>query len=143
MVPVILDLLSRSENDKAAERLKQVDHEYRSFVEDRLILKQGVLEKKRRAHYPVRKRMFLLTEGPRLIYVDPDKKEIKGEVPWSANMTTKFLNFKKFEIHTPNRTYDLLDTSGGAIDWCQCIDAVRDRYFPPVNHVKATPPSSQ
>ena len=75
------------------------------------------------------RRMFLLTEGPHLYYVDPDKKELKGEVPWAAEMKTKFQNFKKFEIQTPNRTYDLVDPSGGAIDWCQCLDVVRDRYF--------------
>ena len=66
-----------------------------------------------------------------MYYVDPEKKELKGEVPWSPEMRTKFQNFKKFEIQTPNRTYDLVDPTGGAIDWCQCLDAVRDRYFPP------------
>ena len=67
--------------------------------------------------------------GPHLFYVDPDKKELKGQVPWSANMATKYLSFKKFEIQTPNRTYDLLDPQGGAIDWCQCLDAVREKFF--------------
>jgi len=102
---------------------------YHKLVEGNLILKSGILEKKRRAHYPTRKRMFLLTEGPHLFYVDPDKKELKGQVPWSANMATKYLSFKKFEIQTPNRTYDLQDPQGGAIDWCQCLDAVKEKFF--------------
>ena len=61
--------------------------------------------------------------------MDPDKKELKGQVPWSANMATKYLSFKKFEIQTPNRTYDLQDPQGGAIDWCQCLDAVKEKFF--------------
>ena len=44
-------------------------------------------------------------------------------------MSTKYLSFKKFEIKTPNRTYDLLDPTGGAIDWCQCLDAVKEKFF--------------
>ena len=52
---MINDLLDLSEEDRAAERLKQADHEYRPFVEGNLILKTGILEKKRHAHYPTRR----------------------------------------------------------------------------------------
>ena len=29
-----------------------------------------------------RRRMFLLTEGPRFFYVDPQAMVLKGEIPW-------------------------------------------------------------
>ena len=44
------------------------------FVEGKLILKQGLLDKKKGLWS--RRRMFLLTEGPRLLYVDT--KEMVG-----------------------------------------------------------------
>ena len=53
--PIINDLLNLPEGDRAAERLKQADHEYRPFVEGNMILKTGLLEKKRHAHYPTRR----------------------------------------------------------------------------------------
>ena len=31
-----------------------------------------------------KKRMFLLIEGPRLVYIDPDKRVVKGEMKWSV-----------------------------------------------------------
>ena len=47
---------------------------YHKLVEGNLILKSGILEKKRRAHYPTRKRMFLLTEGDRGMMVGVGKQ---------------------------------------------------------------------
>ena len=52
---MIIELLNLAEGDRAVERSKQADHEYRSFVEGNLILKTGMLEKKRHAHYPTRR----------------------------------------------------------------------------------------
>jgi len=42
-------------------------------------LKQGVLEKKRGLSLKIR--YFLLTEAPRIIYVDAASMEVKGEIP--------------------------------------------------------------
>ena len=47
--------------------------------------------------------MFLLTEGPRLFYVDPREKVLKGEIPWSSDIRTEMKSFKIFFVHTPNR----------------------------------------
>ena len=52
---MINDLLDLAEEDRVTERQKQVDHEYRPFVQGNLILKTGLLEKKRHAHYPTRR----------------------------------------------------------------------------------------
>ena len=44
--------------------------------------------------------MLLLTEGPHLYYVDPVSMTLKGEIPWSDDITTEPKNFKIFFVHT-------------------------------------------
>lgn len=73
--------------------LQRQNNEYHKFVEGNLILKQGILDKKR-GLLSTKRRMFLLTEGPRLFYVDPKEKVLKGEIPWSADMKTEMKDFR-------------------------------------------------
>ncbi|KAK9871557.1 hypothetical protein WA026_012938 [Henosepilachna vigintioctopunctata] len=108
----------------------QKDDEYSKFVDGNLILKKGFLEKKKGTFGFSRKRMFLLTFGPHLYYVDPNSMSLRGEVPFSECMKTEAKNFKVFYIHTPNRTYYLEDTTGYALEWCKAIDEVIAHYFP-------------
>ncbi len=94
------------------ERRKRLDEQIRSnryhrFVEGNLILKQGILDKKKGLWS--RRRMFLLTEGPRLFYVDPDHMVLKGEIPWDESIRPEIRDFKIFFVHTPNRVYYLID----------------------------------
>ncbi|KIH67034.1 kinase domain protein, partial [Ancylostoma duodenale] len=69
-----------------------------SFVQDNLIIRSGFIDKKKGLFS--RRRMFLLTEGPHLFYVDPNTMELKGEVPWSPCMRTEVKNFRSFFVHT-------------------------------------------
>lgn len=101
---------------------------YNEFVEGNLILKQGLLDKKKGLF--ARRRMFLLTKGPHLYYVDPMTMTLKGEIPWSADLSTEAKNFKIFFIHTPNRKYYLEDPEGYALEWCKAINEVKAYYYP-------------
>ncbi|CAG9770588.1 unnamed protein product [Ceutorhynchus assimilis] len=108
--------------------LAQQANPYNVFVEGNLILKQGLIDK-RKGLFP-RRRMFLLTFGPHLYYVDPSNMNFKGEIPWSSDMRTETKNFKIFFVHTPNRKYYLEDPEGYALEWCKAIDQVKEHYFP-------------
>jgi len=114
--------------------LQRKNNEFHQFVEDKLILKQGILDKKKGLWS--RRRMFLLTEGPRLFYVDPKEKVLKGEIPWSADMKTEMRNFRIFFVHTPNRVYYLIDPSSYASKWCEAIESVRNFYFSSPAHAQ-------
>jgi len=120
--------IADQERTKLLEQ-QEKNNEFHKFVEGNLILKQGFLDKKKGLWS--RKRMFLLTEGPRLFYVDAREMVLKGEIPWSADMKTEMKNFKIFFIHTPNRIYYLIDNTSFASKWCEAIESVKNFYFPP------------
>lgn len=123
----------RKITDLSPEEIKQRLEEqktnlYNTFVGGNLILKQGLIDKKKGLF--ARRRMFLLTLGPRLYYVDPVTMILKGEIPWSEDLRTEAKNFKIFFVHTPNRKYYLEDPEGYALEWCKAIEDVKTYYFP-------------
>ncbi|VDN17981.1 unnamed protein product [Gongylonema pulchrum] len=103
------------------------EHKYHRFVEENLIIKSGFLEKKKGLFS--RRRMFLLTEGPNIYYVDPLSMELKGKIPFSRQLRVEAKNFRTFFVHTPSRTYYLFDPERNAVEWCNAIEAVREQYL--------------
>ncbi|KAL4703288.1 hypothetical protein ACJJTC_015420 [Scirpophaga incertulas] len=99
------------------------ENKWHQFVDGELILKQGYVDK-RKGLFP-RRRMLLLTTGPRMFYVDPTNMVLKGEIPWSPELRVEAKNFRIFLVHTPNRTYYLEDPESYALEWTRVIDEVR------------------
>ncbi|TSS23695.1 3-phosphoinositide-dependent protein kinase 1 [Bagarius yarrelli] len=97
------------------------------FVENNLILKMGPVDKRKGLF--ARRRQLLLTEGPHLYYVDPVNKVLKGEIPWSPKLRPEAKNFKTFFVHTPHRTYYLMDPNGNADKWCKKIQEVWGKIY--------------
>lgn len=62
----------------------------------------------KRRHLSSKKRQLILTDFPRLFYVDVDSKvqQIKGQVPWTKDMWAEAVDTNRFVVHTPNRDYD-------------------------------------
>ncbi|GAB1300653.1 3-phosphoinositide-dependent protein kinase 1 [Apodemus speciosus] len=120
--------LQFSEDEKRLLLEKQAGgNPWHQFVENNLILKMGPVDKRKGLF--ARRRQLLLTEGPHLYYVDPVNKVLKGEIPWSQELRPEAKNFKTFFVHTPNRTYYLMDPSGNAHKWCRKIQEVwRQQY---------------
>ncbi|XP_034483533.1 3-phosphoinositide-dependent protein kinase 1 isoform X2 [Drosophila innubila] len=98
----------------------QKTDKWHAFADDEVILKRGFVNKRKGLF--ARKRMLLLTTGPRLIYIDPVQMIKKGEIPWSPELRAEIKNFKIFFVHTPNRTYYLDDPEGFAIQWAEAIE---------------------
>ena len=82
---------------------EQKSDEWHTFAEGELILKKGFVNKRKGALYVPRKRMLLLTTGPKLIYIDPVQMVKKGEIPWSDKLRAEAKNFKMFFVHTVSR----------------------------------------
>ena len=85
-------------------------------------------------HLSVRRRQLVLSEcvdgSCRLIYLDPETNEIKGVIPWSAEVHAELLPRGQFRVHTPGRTYYLTDCSGDermAERWVRIISQLLSR----------------
>jgi len=102
-------------------------NKYHRFVEGNLIIREGILDKKK--GLLARRRMFLLTEGPRLYYVDPVKKVLKGQVPLTKEVKMEVRDPRIFFLHTPGRIYYLLDPQSEAQFWCEAVEDTITRYF--------------
>jgi 3-phosphoinositide dependent protein kinase-1 len=90
------------------------------FVNNELIVRTGLIDKRKGLFS--KRRQLILTDAPRLYYVDPVAMELKGEIPWSSSMRVEIKNFKIFFIHTPNRTYYLEDPTGNGKNWVDIIN---------------------
>ncbi|EFO25200.1 AGC/PDK1 protein kinase [Loa loa] len=107
--------------------IQRKEHKYHRFVEGNLIVKSGLLDKKKGLF--ARRRMFLLTEGPHIFYVDPISMELKGKIPFCRKLRVEAKNFRTFFVHTPSRTYYLFDPERNALEWCKAIEALREQYL--------------
>lgn len=81
-----------------AEKLQRLEQQktdkWHVFADGEVILKKGFVNKRKGLF--ARKRMLLLTTGPRLIYIDPVQMIKKGEIPWSPDLRAEYKNFKIF-----------------------------------------------
>jgi len=76
-----------------------------------------------------KKRQLILTSTPRLIYVDPDTMELKGEIPWTEEKTVKctVITNISFDIFcsVSGRSYHITDSGdAGAAMWVDLINAM-------------------
>lgn len=54
-----------------------------------------------------KRRQLILTDKPRMLYVDVDNDVVKGEIPWSTDLFPQFKNMKTFFVHTVRRPWVL------------------------------------
>jgi len=112
------------EDDMGAKKMQEEESEkWKKFLmEDEVILESGLVWK--RKGRSVKKRQLILTNKPRVIYIDTKKMVQKGEVPWSPNLRPEARNNTAWFIHTPKRTYILEDIPGKAQRWVDAINKV-------------------
>lgn len=100
---------------------------YHQFTKGHLILDQGILYKQRKLR--ARKRMFIMVENIKLLYVDPDTMDLKGIVKLSALTTFEVRNNKTFLIRTPGRDYVLNDPQEHSQEWAERVKRYWSLFF--------------
>lgn len=104
---LVLGILNISSEDRRRRLEAQArDNKWHQFVDGELILKQGLVDKRKGLF--ARRRMLLLTTGPRLFYVDPVSMVLKGEIPWSPELRVEAKNFRIFLIHTVSLKFSIV-----------------------------------
>lgn len=102
-----------------------------SLSQGEKVLVEGLVVKRTRNGLITRTRHLVLTDKPRLMYYDPVRLVLRGEIPFSKdpsklNVTLRS-DGKSFDIYTPERTYHLRDVMGSAARWASGINSMRDR----------------
>ena len=78
---------------------------------DETIVKMGNVRKYKGMFY--RTRILVLTDRARLLYVDPDKMELKGEIELSSSLEVVAKNDHSFSVKTKDKQY-VMDTQGAS-----------------------------
>lgn len=121
------DLIAEEEM-KRKRMIEEEGNKWKKFLEpDEVILETGLVWK--RKGRSIKKRQLILTNKPKMIYVDAKKMALKGEVPWSVHIRPEAKNNTAWFIHTPKRTYILEDIPGNAHRWIDAINKQLEIYI--------------
>jgi len=78
-----------------------------------------------------KRRQLILTDLPRLFYVDPESMELKGEIPWDATDPVKctILDDYRFDVLSTktSRIYHLTSIEVHSSHWVDLINAMLDK----------------
>lgn len=83
-----------------------------------------------------KRRQLILTDTPRLIYVDPETMEKKGEIPWTKEQPVSIVvvNNSAFDVFcaVTRRHYHFTDCDGaGSIMWQELVGAMLEKQKDP------------
>ena len=92
-----------------------------------IVLKKGYLDKKNPWFFTYNKRKVILDSTPKLVYIDPDKNIIKGEIILDKNFKITHINDNIFDIVSPKRSFRFKATNGDSLVWEKSLnDAIKE-----------------
>ncbi|KAF5948057.1 hypothetical protein HYC85_014014 [Camellia sinensis] len=77
-----------------------------------------------------KKVQLILTNKPKLIYLDPSKLVVKGNIIWSDNsneLNVQVMSPSLFKIFTPKKVLSFEDAKQRAMQWKKAIEALQNR----------------
>ena len=92
-----------------------------------IVLRKGYLDKKNPWFFTYNKRKVILDSTPKLVYIDPDKNIIKGEIILDKNFKIAHINDNIFDVVSPKRSFRFKATNGDSLIWEKSInDAIKE-----------------
>ena len=92
-----------------------------------IVLRKGYLDKKNPWFFTYNKRKVILDSTPKLVYIDPDKNVIKGEIILDKNFKITHINDNIFDVVSPKRSFRFKATNGDSLVWEKSInDAIKE-----------------
>jgi len=95
---LLLDIIKEEEERKRRKKEEERAEWEQFLLANEQILESGLIYKRRKLS--IKKRFLILTDTPRIIYIDPKKKILKGEVPWSKKLIVEVRNDIVWRINT-------------------------------------------
>lgn len=103
------DVLAEEEAKRKKMQEEEAEKWKKFLANDEVILESGLVWK--RKGRSVKKRQLILTNTPRIIYIDTKKMIQKGEIPWSNLLRPEAKNNVSWFIHTVrNSKFEVLLT---------------------------------
>jgi len=109
----------KKEREKVRRKWERFLDEEEEIEEVGVVIKTRKLSKKRR--------VLILTNKPRLFYVDAKKMVVKGNIPWNDSMSVQIKNEVVFKIMVTGRVYDLEDLKKEAQRWKERIESLQNK----------------
>merc|ERR1712137_134190 len=108
-------------------RQEKLEHQKKSIWarfldDDELIIENSAIIKQRGLSKT--KRQLIMTDKPRIFYVDPEKMVIKGEIPLSKSVVAEAKNDRFFLITVPGRAYKLTELNSNSKRWVESVQKV-------------------
>ncbi|CAH2054189.1 unnamed protein product [Thlaspi arvense] len=125
-------LSSTSESSGSITRLASIDSfdsRWQQFLEpgESVLMISAV---KKLQKITSKKVQLILTNKPRLIYVDPSKLVVKGNIIWSDNsndLNVQVSSPSHFKICTPKKVLSFEDAKQRALQWKKAIETLQNR----------------
>jgi len=95
------------------------------LADDESIVKEGRVKKYKGMFY--KKRLLLLTDKARLLYLDPSNMQLKGEIPLDSRLQLTVKSDHSFIVRTGEKQY-IMDTQGAkeAVNWVESITEMQE-----------------
>ena len=95
------------------------------LADDETIIKEGKVKKYKGMFY--KKRILLLTDKARLVYLDPSNMQPKGEIPLDRELEVAVKSDHAFTVKHGKDSY-VMDTQGqrDAVEWVESIKEMQD-----------------
>ena len=92
------------------------------------IIKTGLL-KKQSPYYYYDKRKIVLYDTPRIDYIDPEKKILKGRIKLTKKCSAELIKSNQFKLYTPERTFVFMCKERYNISpWVSAINFAIEKY---------------
>ena len=117
--------LNKNTNELENNKTKKADEKSNDNKEKEVVLRQGYLDKKSPwLHY--NKRKVILYSTPKLVYIDPSNKKIKGEILLNKGFKIQHISMTIFDLVSQKRSYRFRASDGDVLVWEKSItDAIK------------------
>ncbi|KAL0218578.1 hypothetical protein P9112_004231 [Eukaryota sp. TZLM1-RC] len=125
---------SRQSRKSSVEKTDNFDTNWQQFIlpEENVVF-TGMIRKRTRIT-PWRIRRLVLTDQPRFFYIDMNRLEIRGEIPWSDAVEELSIDVPSsskaqfFRVEIPNRKYIMESIDGNSgYTWARHLEIVQQR----------------
>jgi len=108
------------------KKKKELRDKWASFLQNsENIVEHGNVIKQR--GFSRKKRILILTDYPRFMYIDQRRMELKGEILFDSNLRVEIRNDIAWRIITPKRIYELEDIGKDSARWSDAVEKLKQK----------------